>query len=156
MAIANPLRAINKVLNEVDRTNNTIRRTNYTIKDTNNNVDSLSNTLGISPSNLNSSSNNNDSTEQVLQIYETWYKSLSPSDREIVSWLVMENARNQSVTFETISNSEWFLQKPIEEQSQIGGLYFKLDEVIKATGDDKGRFLAFAFCVNGGGDNCAN
>lgn len=111
--------------------------------------------LNLNPSSVNNSSGNANSGDQVLRIYEAWYGSLSDTDKETVSWLIMQHARNQTVTFETISSTEWFMQKPIAEQSQVASVFFKLQQVIDASANDRGRFLAFAFCVNSGTQNCA-
>lgn len=92
-----------------------------------------------------------DQTGQVLQVYQVWYEDLEPADQENVSWLVMQQAQNQDVSFETISASDWFLQKPPAEQSQAASNFFKLQNITEATADESSRFYAFAFCVNGGG-----
>jgi len=110
--------------------------------------------LGLNPSTVNNSAGNTGSDDKVLRIYEAWYGDLSGTDKETVSWLIMQHARNQTVTFETISSTEWFMQKPIAEQSQVASVFFKLQQVIDASANDRGRFLAFAFCVNSGTQNC--
>ncbi|MCG6137059.1 MAG: hypothetical protein MET45_20900 [Nostoc sp. LLA-1] len=144
-ASANPFRFLQDI-------NNTIRTIDSTVKTTNTSIQNLSNTLGIQSPGTNSK----DPTQQLLGVYETWYKGLSSSDQEIVAWLVMQHAKSQTVTFETISNSEWFLQKPITDQSQVSSLFFKLQQVIDASAHERSRFLSFAFCVNSGGNNCGS
>ncbi|NET55427.1 MAG: hypothetical protein F6K47_04320 [Symploca sp. SIO2E6] len=151
-AYANPLRGLTNTINGV---NNAIRSFDSAINGTSHTINSLTETLGIDINSSSGSINEAGSTEQVLQIYEIWYGDMSPEEQETVSWLVMEHARNQSVTFDTIATSEWFLQKPIEEQSQVSATFFKLQSIIEATAQDRNRFLAFAFCVNAGNDNCA-
>jgi hypothetical protein len=131
-----------------------IDRTNRTIDGTTGSVDSLLDRLNLSPDAVSNSVSEAGSTEQVLEIYEAWYGTLSGDDKETVSWLVMQHARNQNVTFETISSSEWFMEKPIAEQSHVSSIFFKLQQVIDSTADDKDRFLAFAFCVNSGAEGC--
>jgi len=150
-AYANPLQGILDTINDV---NNTIRSFDSTINGTSYTVNSLAETLGIDISSSSNSISEAESTKQVLQIYEIWYGDMSPEEQETVSWLVMEHARNQSVTFDTISTSEWFLQKPIGGQSQVAATFFKLQSIIEATAQDRNRFLAFAFCVNGGSNSC--
>ncbi|MEM9091847.1 MAG: hypothetical protein AAGC93_24305 [Cyanobacteria bacterium P01_F01_bin.53] len=151
-ASANPFSGILNTINEVNRT---IRSTDNAINQTTNNLEGLTNTLGISfGSSDNGTLSETESTDQVLQIYKTWYNGLSSVDQETVSWLVMEHARNQAVTFDTVAGSEWFQQKPIAEQSQVSATFFKLQEIINASAEDRNRFLGFAFCVNGGGETC--
>ena len=148
-SLANPFGGINRVLNGV---NGTVNGVNGTVNNTTRTIDNLNNILGIDGKSSNS--NSNDSTKQVLDVYETWYKGLSTSDQEMVSWLVMEYARDNRVTFNTISKNEWFLQKNPQEQKKAAALFFKVNEIFKAAGNDKDRFLAFAFCVNTGGQKC--
>lgn len=140
----NVLDSINQVTNTINYLDNTINGTAYTLN-------SLGNTLGLNLSDRQDSINAEDPTGQVLQVYQIWYEELPTADQETVSWLVMQHAQNQSVTFETISNSDWFLQKTPTEQSQVAANFFKLQNIIEATAQEKNRFLAFAFCVNGGG-----
>jgi hypothetical protein len=153
-ALANPFRFINDIVDTINNANRSVDSLNRAINNTSDTINNLTNTLGINPNNLDSSVSDADSTGQVLLVYDAWYSELSTSDQEIVSWLVMEHARNPAVSFETIASSEWFWQQSVEEQSQVAAMYFKLDEIIKATQNEKGRFLAYAFCVNGGAESC--
>ncbi|MEL6352472.1 MAG: hypothetical protein AAFR58_11965 [Cyanobacteria bacterium J06627_28] len=137
------------ILNTVDRINNTVNRLDRTINGTAYTINSLSDTLGINADE--GAIDANDQTGQVLQVYQLWYEDLEPADQENVSWMVMQHAQNQDVSFETVSTSDWFLQKTPEEQSQTASNFFKLQNIIEATTQERSRFLAFAFCVNGGG-----
>lgn len=145
---ANPLRGILDTVNEV---NSTINSVDSTINGTNHSVNSLRETLGLESS---SPVDSNDSTGQVLLLYKEWYSELPADEKETVSWLVMENARSQSVTFDTVSNSDWFLQKTSAEQSKVAANYFQLQQLIDASAQDRNRFLGFAFCVNSGSQSC--
>lgn len=137
------------LLNTVDRVNNTVNRLDRTINGTAYTINSLSNTLGINADS--GSINADDQTGQVLQVYQLWYEDLAAPDQENVSWMVMQHAQNQDVSFETVSNSDWFLQKTPTDQSQAAANFFKLQNITEATAQERSRFLAFAFCVNGGG-----
>ncbi|MEL7522183.1 MAG: hypothetical protein AAGJ80_11320, partial [Cyanobacteria bacterium J06553_1] len=138
------------LLNTVNQVNRTVNYLDNTINGTAYTINSLSNTLGLN--NVDSDSiDANDQTGQVLQVYQLWYEDLSPADQENVSWMVMQRAQDQDVTFETVSNSDWFLQKTPAEQSQAAANFFKLQNITEATAQEESRFLAFAFCVNGGG-----
>jgi len=154
-ASANPFGNLGNILNnQVQRTvERIVNRGTNTI--TTGVEQALFDTLNLNPNAVNNSSGNAGSNDQVLRIYEAWHGTLSSTDKETVSWLIMQHARNQTVTFETISSTEWFMQKPIAEQSQVASVFFKLQQVIDASASDRGRFLAFAFCINSGTQNCA-
>ena len=137
------------LLNTIDRVNNTVNRLDRTINGTAYTVNSLSNTLGLNVDEDDISAD--DPTGQVLQVYQLWYEDLAPADQETVAWLVMQKAQNQDISFETISSSDWFLQKTPEQQSQAASNFFKLQNITEAAAQEESRFLAFAFCVNGGG-----
>ncbi len=153
-ASANPFRIIEDALNTINRGASTLDNTTNTLNRANSSVDRLLDSLGLSSDEAGNSLGDSGSTDQVLAVYEAWYGTLSTTDKETVSWLIMQHARNQTVTFETISTTDWFMQKPIAEQSQVSSVFFKLQQVIDASADDRDRFLAFAFCVNSGAQNC--
>ena len=148
---ANPF---NGLMNAVNNVNRTVYSLDRTINGTAYTINSLSETLGLNLGGGTVDADESDPTGQVLQVYQLWYEDLSASEQETVSWLVMEHARNQAVDFETVSSSDWFLQKPAAEQSQVAASFFKLQNIVEATAQDRSRFLAFAFCVNGGGAEC--
>lgn len=139
----------NDLINTVNRVNNTVYRLDRTINGTAYTINSLSNTLGLNVDEDDISTD--DPTGQVLQVYQLWYEDLPAADQENVAWLVMQKAQKQDVSFETVSNSDWFLQKTPEEQSQAASNFFKLENITEAVAQEESRFLAFAFCVNGGG-----
>jgi len=143
------------VLNTIDRVNYSVNRLDRTINGTTYTVNSLSNTLGLNSSDTENAVTSDDPTGQVLQVYQLWYEELPAADQENVAWLVMQQAQNQDVSFETVSSSDWFLQKTPAQQSQAASNFFKLQNITEATAQEESRFLAFAFCVNGGGgDSC--
>ena len=137
------------LLNTIDRVNYTVNRLDRTINGTAYTVNSLSNTLGLNVSEGDISAD--DPTGQVLEVYQLWYEDLPAADQETVAWLVMQKAQNQDISFETISSSSWFLQKTPAQQSQAAANFFKLQNITEAAAQEESRFLAFAFCVNGGG-----
>ncbi|MGB7084432.1 MAG: hypothetical protein WBD47_02680 [Phormidesmis sp.] len=138
-------------LNTIDRVNGTVNRLDRTINGTAYTVNSLSNTLGLDLNSQEGAIDADDETGQVLQVYQLWYEDLPSADQETVSWLVMQQAQDQEVSFETISSSDWFLQKTPAQQSQAAANFFKLQNITEAAAQEQSRFLAFAFCVNGGG-----
>lgn len=137
------------LLNTIDRVNYTVNRLDRTINGTAYTVNSLSNTLGLNVEEGDISTD--DPTGQVLEVYQLWYEGLPAEDQETVAWLVMQKAQNQDVSFETISSSSWFTQKTPAQQSKAAANFFKLQDITEATAQEESRFLAFAFCVNGGG-----
>ncbi len=139
------------LLNTVNRVNRNVNYLNSTINGTAYTINGLSNTLGLDLGSREDAIDADDQTGQVLQVYQLWYEDLPAADQESVSWLVMQHAQDQDVTFETVSTSDWFLQKTPTEQSQAAANFFKLQDITEATAQEKSRFLAFAFCVNGGG-----
>lgn len=139
------------VLNSINRVNNTVNYLDRTINGTAYTINSLSDTLGLDLNSEEGAIDADDQTGQVLQVYQLWYEDLPAADQENVSWLVMQQAQNQDVTFETVSSSDWFLQKTPAEQSQAASNFFKLQNITEATAQEESRFYAFAFCVNGGG-----
>jgi hypothetical protein len=132
---------INRTLQQID---GTVNNTSRTIENTKKTTDNLGKVLGVS----------NSSNSNIFDMYAAWYKGLSPSDKEVVSFLVMEYAQNKMTSFEQFSQSNWFKQKDMQGQQQAGALFFKFNEVVNATGSEKTKFLAFAFCVNSGQQNC--
>ncbi|PZO22230.1 MAG: hypothetical protein DCF25_03260 [Leptolyngbya foveolarum] len=140
------------LLNTIDRVNYTVNRLDRTINGTAYTVNSLSNTLGLNVREGDISAD--DPTGQVLQVYQLWYEELPAADQETVAWMVMQKAQNQDISFETISSSDWFLQKTPAQQSQAAANFFKLQNITEAAAQEESRFLAFAFCVNGGAGSC--
>ena len=147
-ALANPFGGL---LNTINQVNGTINAVDRTINGTAYTINSLSETLGINSSEAEAES---DPTAQVMSLYETWHSDLSPSEQETVAWLVMEHARNQGVSFDTILASSQFAQMSSTDQSQVAANYFKLQSLLDASAQDSNRFLSYAFCVNGGSTSC--
>lgn len=139
------------LINTVNRVNNTVYSLDRTINGTAYTINSLSETLGLNSKSNRDSIDAEDPTGQVLQVYQLWYDGMPAADQETVSWLVMQHAQNQAVTFDTVATSDWFKQKPAAQQSQVAANFFKLQNILEATAQDRSRFLAYAFCVNGGG-----
>lgn len=139
------------VLNSINRVNGTLNYLDRTINGTAYTINSLSDTLGIDLNSNEGAIDADDQTGQVLQVYQLWYEELPADEQENVSWLVMQQAQNQDVSFETVSSSDWFLQKTPADQSKTASNFFKLQNITEATAQERSRFYAFAFCVNGGG-----
>jgi hypothetical protein len=154
---ANPFDALNRAINGV---NSTIHNTRGTVDATHGTVNSLRNLLGTSGGSAGSTRRESGGDEEldmaeVFDLYQGWYVGLPVTDREIVAWLVTEHASGSSTSFEDISSSDWFKEKPLQQQQRVGELFFKFGAIVEAVGDQRDSFLGYAFCVNGGSQNCA-
>ncbi|MEQ9667289.1 hypothetical protein [Coleofasciculus sp. G2-EDA-02] len=144
--LAFPLDEIDNILDTINDGIEQINRTGETI-------DQITDFLGIDGDDDEDDAPES-KTEKVFRLYATWYKGLSPSEQQLVSWLTLEYAKNQDVTFNTIASREGFSKKPLQEQAKIGHIYHKFDAIYKAVEADKSIFFTFAFCVNSGSDSC--
>ncbi|MFM2303147.1 MAG: hypothetical protein RLZZ135_554 [Cyanobacteriota bacterium] len=152
-AHANPFGFLNDINNAVSGINNTVNSIKRTQQNTGDTLGNLTNLLGISqPANNNADSGG--STSQVLDLYFKWYNNISASDKEIINWLTTQYAEDTLVNFSGFSKSPLYQGKDSQGKSQASALFFKFNELTKAVEPQKDKFLAFAFCVNGGGKNC--
>ena len=152
-AHANPFGFLNDINNAVSGVNNTVNSIKGTQQNTGNALGNLTNLLGISQPATNNA-DSGDSTSQVLDIYSKWDNNISASDKEIINWLTTQYAEDTPVNFSAFSKSPLYQGKDPQGKSQASALFFKFTELTKAVGPQKDKFLAFAFCVNGGGKNC--
>ncbi|MEQ8756586.1 MAG: hypothetical protein RID09_24140 [Coleofasciculus sp. G1-WW12-02] len=148
--LAFPLEEIDDILETINDGIEQINRTGETIEQ-------ITDFLGIDGDDDEDDDEDDDpesKTEKVFRLYATWYKGLSPSEQQLVSWLTLEYAKNQDVTFNTIASREGFSKKTLQEQAKIGHIYYKFDAIYKAVEAEKSIFFTFAFCVNSGSDSC--
>jgi hypothetical protein len=137
---------INSTVNDANRTLNNVRGTTENTTSTFNN---LTNLLGVGKSNT-----TEDPSVQVLSIYGDWYKSMSPADKEIANALTAEYAEKGALSFASFKSSDLYKAKNPQDQQKASATFFKFSEVVKNVGAQKDKFLAFAFCVNGGSTTC--
>jgi hypothetical protein len=153
--VVSPARAgfldgINDALRGVNNTVNSIQGTQQQTTGT---LGNLTNLLGIGGQPANNGAPV-DSTAQVLDIYAKWYMGVTPAEKEIVNLLTTSYAEDAPMTFAAFSKTPAYKDKDAQGKSQASAIFFKFSEVIKAIGPQKDKFLAYAFCVNGGGKNC--
>jgi hypothetical protein len=140
---------INKTVNDVNGTVNSIKGTGAS---TNNAIGNLTDLLGIGKSAAPAASA--DPSAQVIGAYGEWYKMMTPADKEIVGALTSEYAEQGAVSFNAFKASDLYKGKSAQDKQKASALFFKFSEVVKAVGPQKDKFLAYAFCVNGGGTTC--
>ncbi len=147
-AQANPfdfLNGINNTINQVNGTVNGVRDVHSNTNSTLNNIGGLGNLLGIGPS-----APSND----IRDIYASWYSTMSPSEREVVKVLVTEYAEDKVLGFSDFKKTPEYSRLSTSAKSTASAIFFKFKEVSKAAQPQKDNFLAFAFCVNGGAKKC--
>jgi hypothetical protein len=148
-AQANPfgfLNQVNEALGGVNHTVNTVRGTGQHATGT---LGNLSNLLGIAqPSNAPA-----DPNVQIMDIYAKWYGGMTPADKEIVNLLITQYAEDLPLTFANFSRTPLYKSKSAQDKPKASTTFFKFLDLVKAV-PQKDKFLAFAFCVNGGSSSC--
>jgi hypothetical protein len=142
------LNDINHVTKDVNDTVNSVKETQQNTSST---LGNLTNFLGIGQVER---GNSGDPTDRLLDIYSKWYIGVSPEDKETINLLTTKYAEDTPITFADFTKSPAYQAKDARSKSQSSVLFFKFNEVIKNVGPQKEKFLAYAFCVNGGGTNC--
>jgi hypothetical protein len=140
-------RARADIFSDIDRINQTVNGTKGKIDNAGSIINGLGKLLGVGNNN-----GGGDASTQVLSIYADWYKTMSPLDKEVVNMLTTEYAEKGSLDFAGFKATNFYLFKSAQDKQKISGTFFKFNEVIKVAPKDK--FLAFAFCINGGSTNC--
>ena len=80
---------------------------------------------------------------------------MSPAEKEIANALTSEYAEKGALDFGAFKASQLYKAvKTSQEKQAASALFFKYAEVVKVVGPQKEKFLAFAFCVNGGSTTC--
>jgi hypothetical protein len=171
LTITNPTAARADFFKDINNTLNNVRGTQ---ENANNAAVNVNNILGggqsdnntnnptnitpiSSPTTNNNDSSNTRSGDPNMQIYEnyfSWYSGLTPTEQEIVKELTRKYAEDKSMTFADLSKSRFYKGKNEATKSQVSAVFFKFKETIDTVGSQKTKFLAYAFCVNGGGKDC--
>lgn len=147
---ANPFGSLGNAINTINEVNATIDTFEQAINGSPHSILSLSQTLGLNSEAMNVI-DAVDATQQVLQLYNVWTNELSASDLDNLTWLVTQSLSNQDMSLDVLSASSWFLGKTGAEQSQVLSTFSQLQDIIEATGQDKGQFLNYAACLASGG-----
>ena len=109
------------------------------------NVGDLARSLGLAPQ---------PASTDIFDIYSSWYKSISPSEREVVNALVTEHAEDKQLSFAIFNKSTRYAALSSGAKSQANVIFFKFKEITVVTAPIKERFLAFAFCLNSESTRC--
>ena len=149
---ANPFGSIGNVMDTVNDVNATINDFEGAINGSPHSILSLSQTLGLDSEAM-GVIDAVEATQQVFQLYDVWSKGLSAADQENVTWLVTQ-ALGNDMSMDALAASSWFLSKTGAEQSQVTSTFLQLQDMVEATGQDKGQFLNYAACLASGG-TCA-
>ena len=147
LLLMSSFRADADIFSDINNAKRTIDGTRGNIQNTGSTISDLGKMFGIG-----NNSGSGDTNTQSLSIYADWYKTMSPMDKEVVNMLATEYAERGSLDFTTFKATNFYKIKTIEDRQRISATFFKFNEVVKIAPKDK--FLAYAFCVNGGGTNC--
>jgi hypothetical protein len=139
------LNGINSTINQVNGTVNGVREVHGNTNSTLNNLGGLGTLLGIGPS-----APSND----IRDIYASWYETMSPSEKEVVKALITEFAEDKILGFSNFKKTPEYSRLSSQAKSSASSIFFKFKEVSTAAQPQKDSFLAFAFCVNGGAKKC--
>jgi hypothetical protein len=109
------------------------------------NLGNLARSLGLAPQ---------APSTDIFDIYSSWYKSISPSEREVVNALLTEYAEDKQLSFSTFNKSASYAALSPSAKSKANVIFFKFKEISVVTAPIKDRFLAFAFCLSSESTNC--
>jgi hypothetical protein len=109
------------------------------------NLGHLARSLGLAPQ---------PASTDIFDIYSIWYKSISPSEREVVKALLTEYAEDKQLSFATFNKSAGYAALSPSAKSQANVIFFKFKEISVVTAPIKDRFLAFAFCLSNESASC--
>ena len=155
-AQAGPFDFLNQINNTVREVNGTVNGIKNTGAETNSAIGNLTDLLGVGKSAAPApGAAAADSAAQVNGAYGAWYKGMSPAEREIANALTSEYAEKGALDFAAFKSTDLYnAAKTSQEKQAASALFFKYAEVVKVVGPQKEKFLAFAFCVNGGSTTC--
>lgn len=155
-AQAGPFDFLNQINNTVREVNGTVNGIKNTGAETNSAIGNLTDLLGVGKSAAPAAgAPAADPAAQVNGAYGAWYKGMSPAEKEIANALTSEYAEKGALDFGAFKAGELYkAAKTSQEKQAASALFFKYAEVVKVVGPQKEKFLAFAFCVNGGSTTC--
>lgn len=139
------LNGINSTINQVNGTVNGVRDVHSNATGTLNNLNGLGSLLGIGPS---------APSTDLFEIYSKWYGSMPATEKEVVNVLITDFAEDKQLTFGGFKKSREYARLSPQAKSSASAIFFKFKEVSNAALPVKDRFLAFAFCLSGGGKEC--
>jgi hypothetical protein len=133
--------AIRGVNNTIDGVKDTHRNVTGTVS----NLNDLGVSLGLRPG-----APSND----LFDIFGSWYGAMVPSEKEVVKALVTEFAEDKQLSFSEFKKTPEYGGLSTLAKSKASAIFFKFKEVSTAAVPVKDKFLAFAFCLSGGSTNC--
>jgi hypothetical protein len=127
--------------------NNTVNGVRDTHKDADgalSNLGDLGSTLGIGPA----------KDKDIFDTYSRWYGSVDSVEKEVIKALISDYADEKQLSFSGFKNSSQYAALSPKAKSQASSIFFKFKGITVETDKQKDKFLAFAFCLSGGGKNC--
>jgi hypothetical protein len=140
------LNGINNTINQVNGTVNGVRDVHGNTNSTLSNLGGLGNLLGIGSSST--------SSNDIRDVYASWYGTMSSAEKEVVKVLVNEFAEDKVSSFAEFKKIPEYSRLSAPAKATASSIFFKFKEVSKAAQPQKDNFLAFAFCMNGGAKKC--
>ena len=155
-AQAGPFDFLNQINNTVREVNGTVNGIKQTGAEASSAIGNLTDLLGVGKSAAPAAgAAAEDPAAQVNGAYGAWYKAMSPAEKEIANALTSEYAEKGALDFGAFKAGQLYKAvKTSQEKQAASALFFKYAEVVKVVGPQKEKFLAFAFCVNGGSTTC--
>jgi hypothetical protein len=132
-------------VHQVNETINTGRDIHKSVVGGIDNLGNLARSLGLAPQ---------APSTDIFDIYSSWYKSISPSEKEVVNALLTEYAEDKQLSFATFNKSVSYAGLSPMAKSKANVIFFKFKEISVVTAPIKDRFLAFAFCLSSGSTSC--
>lgn len=105
--------------------------------------------------NRESAGNNPEQQQQRIESYRSWYQGLSQEAKEIASWLVFKASLGDFPSLKTITSSEWFQQKSLQQKQHTILLYRESATHIQASAADADSFFKNAYCIHSSGSSCS-
>lgn len=99
--------------------------------------------------------NNPEQQQQRIESYRIWYQGLNQEAKEITSWLVFKASLGDFPSLNTITSSEWFQQKPLQQKQHIILIYRESATHIQASAADADSFFKNSYCIHSSGSSCS-
>jgi hypothetical protein len=148
-AIVRPAQAgfldgITDAIRGVNNTVNGVRDTQKEVDSTFVNLGDLGSSLGIGPA----------KDKDIFDTYSRWYGSVNSTEKEVIKALISDYADEKQLTFGGFKKSPQYASLSAQAKSQASAVFFKFKGITAETDKQKDKFLAFAFCLSGGGKSC--
>jgi hypothetical protein len=138
------LDGITDAIRGVNNTVNGVRDTHTDAGNTLSNLGDLGTTLGIGPA----------KDKDIFDTYSRWYGSVNNTEKEVIKALISDYAEEKQLSFGGFKKSPQYAGLSAQAKSQASAIFFKFKGITAETDKQKDKFLAFAFCLGGGGKSC--